>query len=72
MRKEIKAYGNSSVIVFTKPDLKVYGLKQGDVIDFTIVEVISQHNQNRLSSASSDPHNKQKLQNISKKKEVKK
>ena len=39
MRKEIKAYGNTNVIVLTKSDLKLYGLKQGDVIELTITEI---------------------------------
>lgn len=40
MRKEIQAYGNSSVIVLTKRDLKLYELHQGDIIELTITEVI--------------------------------
>lgn len=35
MRKQIKAYGNTSVIVFTKEDLKGYGWKIGDIIDIS-------------------------------------
>lgn len=41
MRKEIQAYGNSSVIVLTKSELKVYGLNQGDIVDLTITTVRS-------------------------------
>jgi hypothetical protein len=39
MRKEIKTYGNTNVIVLTKTDLKVYGLEVGDIVDLTITEV---------------------------------
>jgi hypothetical protein len=42
MRKEIKQYGNTNVLVFTKSDLKLYGLKCGDVLEITITEVIPQ------------------------------
>lgn len=33
MRKEIKKYGDSAVIVLTRADLKVYDLKIGDIVD---------------------------------------
>ena len=36
MRKEIKKYGNSAVIVLTKEDLKLEKLKVGDVIEIDI------------------------------------
>ena len=39
MRKELKTWGNSMVIVFSKEDQKVYGLKLGDIIEFTITKV---------------------------------
>lgn len=54
MRKEIKSYGNTNVIVLTKSDLKLYELNIGDIIEVTIT---------RLSSAPSEPHNKQKVHN---------
>lgn len=42
MRKEIKQWGDSAVIVFTKEDLKVYNLQPGDIIDISdIVKVKS-------------------------------
>jgi len=52
MRKEIKSYGNTNVIVLTKSDLKLYQLNVGDVVEITIT---------RLSSPVSEPRNKQKL-----------
>jgi len=33
MRKIIKRYGNSSVIVFTQEDMKAHGWEIGDVIE---------------------------------------
>ena len=33
MKKRIKKYGNSLVIVFTKEDIDLYGLVEGDIID---------------------------------------
>jgi antitoxin component of MazEF toxin-antitoxin module len=33
MMKRIKKWGNSLVIVFTSEDEKIYGLKEGDVIE---------------------------------------
>lgn len=35
MRKEIKKWGDSVVIVLTKEDLKVYDLKAGDFVDIS-------------------------------------
>jgi hypothetical protein len=40
MRKEIQSYGNSSVIVLTKADMKVYGFHQGDIVEITITSII--------------------------------
>ncbi len=65
MRKEIQAYGNSSVIVLTKADMKVYGLKQGDILDLTITNVTSD------CFASSQPSHKSKKQHTQTKKEKK-
>jgi len=33
MRKQIKKWGGSAVVVFTKEDLKGYDLKIGDIVD---------------------------------------
>ena len=35
MRKEIKKYGNSAVVVLTQEDMKNYGWEIGDVIDLS-------------------------------------
>lgn len=35
MRKEIKQWGNSAVIILTTEDLKVYDLKAGDFVDIS-------------------------------------
>lgn len=44
MRKEIKKYGNSAVIVLDVEDLRVYDLGIGDVIDVSdIVKVKRLH-----------------------------
>jgi len=39
MRKEIKQYGNSAVIVLDSEDMKVYQLKYGDVLDIEISKI---------------------------------
>jgi antitoxin component of MazEF toxin-antitoxin module len=62
MRKEIKSYGNTNVIVLTKSDLKLYELNIGDVVEITIT---------RLSSSTSEPHNKKKLNTTHKREETK-
>jgi len=36
MKKIIKKYGNSLVIVLNEDDRKIYGLKEGDVLDIEI------------------------------------
>jgi antitoxin component of MazEF toxin-antitoxin module len=33
MRKEIKQWGDSAVIVFTKEDLRLYNLQVGDIVE---------------------------------------
>lgn len=33
MRKQIKQWGDSAVIVLTKEDLKLYGLQIGDIVE---------------------------------------
>lgn len=35
MRKEIKKWGDSMVIVLSPEDLRVYGLRQGDIVDIS-------------------------------------
>lgn len=34
MKKKLKKWGNSLVAVFTKEDQEIYGLTEGDIIDF--------------------------------------
>jgi len=36
MKKIIKKYGNTNVIVLDAEDMKVYELKEGDVIELTL------------------------------------
>lgn len=38
MKKIIKKYGTSTVIVLTVDDLEVYNLKVGDVVDIELVK----------------------------------
>ena len=38
MKKEIKQYGNSAVLVLTKEDLKLHKLKIGDVVNIEITK----------------------------------
>jgi len=40
MRKEIKKWGDSNVIVLTKDDLKVWNLREGDIIDIPDIVVV--------------------------------
>lgn len=39
MRKQLKAWGNSAGVVFTKEDLKLYDLEIGDVIELTVTVI---------------------------------
>jgi len=39
MRKQIKKWGSSAVIVLTKEDLEVYKLAIGKIIDIEVTEV---------------------------------
>ena len=55
MKKEIKQYGNSAVIVFDKEMMRAYKLKIGDILNFRISVI----GRKRVSSGS-HPHNKQK------------
>jgi hypothetical protein len=41
MRKEVKKDGNSHVIRLDAEDMKVYGLKLGDVVDIEICKIRS-------------------------------
>lgn len=49
MRKEIKKWGDSNVIILSPSDMKVYGLKTGDIVDISdLVKV--KHNEKNTSS----------------------
>lgn len=39
MRKEIKKYGNATVIKLDAEDKKIYDLKEGDIVDIEICKV---------------------------------
>ena len=39
MRKKIKRYGSSTIILLSPGDLEMYGLKQGDIVDITITKI---------------------------------
>ena len=39
MKKIIKKLGNSTVIIITKDDKRIYNLKEGDVIELELVRV---------------------------------
>ncbi len=39
MRKEIKKFGNSAIIVIDAEDLRVYELKVGDVLDIELCKI---------------------------------
>jgi len=36
MKKIVKKYGNSFVIILDREDMKIYKLKEGDIIDIVI------------------------------------
>ncbi len=48
MRKQIKKYGNTHIINFTNEDLRVYDLKEGDIID--ISEMFKINNKKEVKS----------------------
>lgn len=39
MKKVIKRHGGSLVILFDAEDVHICGLKEGDIVDFTITKV---------------------------------
>jgi len=39
MKKTIKRYGNSNVIILNKDDMKIYDVKTGDVIELHILKI---------------------------------
>lgn len=40
MRKIVKKYGNSLVVLFDSEDQKLYGIKEGSVIDLSEMVVV--------------------------------
>jgi len=38
MKKIIKTYGNAVIIKFSPEEQKIYHLKEGDIIDITIIK----------------------------------
>lgn len=40
MRKEIKKWADSRVIVLTKEDLKAYDLREGDIVEIPEIKLI--------------------------------
>ena len=51
MKKIIKKYGSSFIITFSSEDMKIYGLKSGDVIDMEIMKIDSKN----IDSKSAEP-----------------
>ena len=39
MKKILKNYGNTLVVVFNKEDQKIYNIKEGDIIDLSDMTV---------------------------------
>jgi antitoxin component of MazEF toxin-antitoxin module len=50
MKKEIKQYGNSAVIVFDKEMMKAYNLKVGDILNFRISVVGRKRKHDKVNS----------------------
>jgi hypothetical protein len=59
--RKIRKYGDTWVIKLNPIDAKDFDLKEE--MDIDIESTLLCHLQTRISSAYSDPHNKQKLQN---------
>ncbi len=51
MKKVIKAYGNSAVVVLSKEDLKAYGLKIGGIINLEPKEKKKSHGMGGVTEA---------------------
>ena len=39
MKKVIKRYGDSLIILLNKEDVKIYSLKEGDIIDIELIKI---------------------------------
>ena len=44
VKKEIKKFGNSAVLVLTRENLEIYKIKVGDLVDVTITKSKKQRN----------------------------
>lgn len=42
MKKIIKKYGNSLILLLNNEDIKIYKLKEGDIIDINLKKEISE------------------------------
>ena len=47
MRRLIKNYGNTLVIVFSKEDQKIYDIEEGDVVDLGELIIIKNRKRNK-------------------------
>ena len=45
MRKIIKKYGSSHVIILNPEDLKIYNLKEGDIVDLEVCKINGDQNE---------------------------
>jgi len=42
MRKIIRKYGNTHIIRLDPEDLKIYDLKEGDIVELTLIKIKNQ------------------------------
>jgi hypothetical protein len=45
MKKILKHWGNSLIIILSKEDKKIYNLKEGDIVDIEMVKLKSNKNE---------------------------
>ncbi len=45
MKKILKKYGNSNIILITPEEMEIYGLEQGNVVDFEMKKEFIQNKQ---------------------------
>lgn len=58
MKKIVKKYGSSVVIIFSAEDLKIYGIKVGDIIDIEDIVVVSNKNKGNSNVVKEKTKNK--------------
>ena len=58
MRKIIKKYGGCAVIVFSKEDLRCYGLAIDKVVDFYVTDVMDEASPSEKPKPKSEKGNK--------------